>query len=257
MSYKLEYTIGIIGMGLIGGSLAKRLNEKPEYKILGFSNNINTQQEAVFQCHSITDQIQYIKDCNIIFICTPLSEILNTLQLIKPYIQDNALITDVGSVKQCICEQAELLLQDHSSTFIGGHPMAGTEHSGFGESFAELFQDKPWVLTQSSDRSHILSSIIQNTGANLVYTTAQEHDKAVSLISHLPIVISEALYNCLDNNSLADQLKSSGWASMTRLATGNQQLNHDLVKYNIQNIHIDYEEFLYNTQNILNKYNPC
>ena len=243
--------IGIIGLGLIGGSLAKKLHEK-NMSILGFTRNKNSCLDAQFE---VTENLENLKSCDLVFVCGPLSEILNTLQKIKNYLRPNCLVTDVGSVKTFICEQAPKILGEKIN-FIGGHPMAGTEKQGFENSFPELFQNRPWVLTQENQK---LKNLLEKTGSRVIYADPEEHDQAVAFISHLPLLLSISLKETINkiNNPrikfLAESLKSSGFESMTRLANGNEILNRDLLslnKYNINKSLCLFEELIQETRNL-------
>ncbi len=143
-----------------------------------------------------------------------------------------------------ICKTAKTL-KSKNITFIGGHPMAGTEHSGFAAAQKELFKNRAWILTstEGNDKSKsalkILSNIISKTGAQLVLTTPEKHDKAVALISHLPIITAFA--HCQSVNKLNDlkvkrlamTFASSGFKDTTRVAAGNPEMNHSILKLNM------------------------
>ena len=127
--------------------------------------------------------------------------------------------------------------------------MAGTEKIGFENAFAELFTNRPWALMTEAQKFPELIELISLTKANIIFTAAQEHDQAVSLISHLPLLLSIGLLNTVNNyadsniKDLALQLASSGFDGMTRLAKGNQVLNEDLLKLNSSQIQKAYLQF--------------
>ena len=133
-----------------------------------------------------------------------------------------------------------------SYVFIGSHPMAGTEHSGYDASFADLFIDAKWVITPRENTPEesvqILSQVIQSTGAKIIRANAQEHDKAAALISHMPMVIAQALMKTVQNNELAKKMASSGFRDMTRLALSNLQMAEDMVSLNKKNIMLAIQE---------------
>ena len=116
--------------------------------------------------------------------------------------------------------------------------MAGTEKQGFENSFEGLFKGAKWVITpiNSSDNTEILESIVKDLGAIPVYTTPDKHDKAVALISHLPMVISQALFKNAADNNLALNIASSGFRDTTRLAMSNVEMAQDMVTMNADNI---------------------
>jgi arogenate dehydrogenase (NADP+) len=118
--------------------------------------------------------------------------------------------------------------------------MAGTENSGWESSFPELFRNAKWVITpingEISDKQEVLEKVIEDAGANIVITTPEEHDKAVALISHMPMVVAQALCENIKNNQLAQTLASSGFRDTTRLALSNTQMASDMVNMNRENI---------------------
>lgn len=125
-------------------------------------------------------------------------------------------------------------------TFIGSHPMAGTEHSGFDASFEALFEGAKWVITpfESTPYNAVdkLSSLISLTGATTVVTDAKSHDRAAALISHMPMIVAQALVKTVKDEQLAKMLAASGFRDMTRLALSNTQMAADMAAMNSQNI---------------------
>lgn len=241
--------IAIIGLGLIGGSLALSLS-KHGYEIIGITRNLSTLKHAK-KIKAISKgytnlTTKSLEMVDIVFIATPLSLITEYIKKISKLAKHDLILTDVGSTKASICKTAKALKSN--ITFIGGHPMAGTEHSGFAAAQKELFKNCAWILTpaKTSDKSKpavkILSNILNKTGAKLILTSPEKHDKAVALISHLPIVTSFALcqsVNKLHNaetKRLAMTFASSGFRDTTRVAAGNPEMNHSILKLNISEI---------------------
>ncbi len=238
--------IGIISLGLIGGSLALRLIEQG-FDVYAFTTNKN----LILKNGKAFTNYEKLKECNIVFICSPLNKILDILKEIQVYITANTIISDVGSVKSFICKEAQQIIRSDCE-FIGGHPMAGTEKQGFENAFPSLFENRSWVLMKENK---LLESIIQKTNANIVYTCPEKHDQAVAFISHIPLLLSLGLHNLIENikdpeiKELAQNLASTGYEGMVRLAKGNQTLNQDLLYFNKENINIIFEEFLQETKN--------
>ena len=118
--------------------------------------------------------------------------------------------------------------------------MAGTENSGFDSSFAELFEGAKWVLTPEDDACEedieLVEDIIALTGADAILADAKEHDEAVALISHMPLLLAQSLFNSAKDNKLALKLASSGFRDMTRLAMSNLEMAKDMREYNQKNI---------------------
>ena len=144
--------IGFIGLGLIGGSIAKAIRQYyPDYELLAFDKNKETLALAVQEgtihtaCTSIDDHFQ---NCAYIFLCAPIAYNTAYLSQLKPYITGNCILTDVGSVKTSIHEEViALQMEEH---FIGGHPMAGSEKSGFVNAKAHLIENAYYIITPSA-----------------------------------------------------------------------------------------------------------
>jgi arogenate dehydrogenase (NADP+) len=261
-----EKRIAVIGLGLIGGSLALNLAAQGA-KIIGFVKNKFDFTNAPFEL--VTQEYEHLKTCDLIFICTPLNKITRIIEEVQPYLKTGALLTDVGSVKDPICRAATKIMR-HDCHFVGGHPMAGTEKSGFANAFPELFKGRPWALVPPSPlnsgnntesnlnvNQELLKQAIECTGAKLVLTDAQKHDKAVALISHLPLLLSLGLLNAVNNlkdaelKELALILASSGFEGMVRLAKGNPELNRDLLQFNRKQVQEAFEAFLSESKSLL------
>lgn len=217
--------IGIIGLGLIGGSLFKSLM-RLNYDVVGVSQSVKLPN--VFQDYDV------LKTCDVVFVCTPMNKTLDILDKLENILPKTAIVTDVCSLKDFVCQK------DYSYIFIPSHPMAGTENKGFENSFEGLFEGANWVITpynqKSSDNIEILKDIIYKLSAKVVITDSKSHDKAVAMISHMPMVISQALFMVAEQNPLALEIASSGFRDMTRLAMSNEEMALDMVKMNSENI---------------------
>lgn len=225
--------IGIIGAGLIGGSLLLNLAEK-NHSLYLVTRNPNTRKQAEMYTTATSDSLDILKECEVIFICTPMHKIIDTLDKLENIVPDSAIVTDVASLKSFVMEKKRPF------KFIGSHPMAGTENSGFSSAFKELFQDAKWVLTPSenikSKDLNILKELIEETGAKTILLDAQTHDKAAALISHMPMLLSQALMKCAMNNNSALQIAASGFRDMTRLSMSNTEMAKDMIDMNSTNI---------------------
>lgn len=241
--------IGIISLGLIGGSLLKALSET-DNTIYTVTRNKETVEKAKKYTKNSSDDITSLKDCEIIFVASPINKTLDILDKLENIVSRNCIVLDCASVKEFVMKKKR------PYKFIGSHPMAGTEFNGFDASFKELFIGAKWVLTPSENVNtydiNLAGNIITQTGANIVITTAKEHDDAVALISHMPLIVSQALFYSAKNNSLALKLASSGFRDMTRLAMSNIEMAQDMKIYNISNINTAIEKLI-NSINLLTK----
>lgn len=210
--------IGIIGLGLIGGSLFKDLTKK--YDVIAVSQSQNG--DKIFKSYEV------LKDRDLIFVCTPMNKTLAVLDELENYLSPDTVVTDVCSLKKFVSEK------QRPYKFIPSHPMAGTEHKGFENSFEGLFKNAKWVLT--GEKNDLLLEIIDFVGATPIFTTAEKHDEAVAMISHMPMVIAQGLMLAAKENPLALEIASSGFRDMTRLALSNEEMACDMVSMNHKNI---------------------
>jgi arogenate dehydrogenase (NADP+) len=231
--------IGIFGLGLIGGSLGLDLRSHG-HRILGVSRRESTCERAItLGCvDTASVDINLLAATEVVFICTPLEFIVPTVEQLITILPVTAVITDVGSVKTPIVTAASPLWQN----FIGGHPMAGTADSGIDAALRNLFVGRPYVLTPTSTTAleaiNIVEELVQQLGSNLYYCNPQQHDLAVSWISHLPVMVSAALIcACMGETDrevlqLAQNLASSGFCDTSRVGGGNPELGVMMAKYN-------------------------
>ncbi len=227
--------IGIVSLGLIGGSILKSLYKK--YNLYAVSSNPQTREKLKAYTSNISDDLSLLKQCDLVFVCSPMSKTVKMLDSLENILKPETIVADVCSLKEFVTKKHRPYI------FIGTHPMAGTENSGFDSSFAELFQGATWVLTpddmqktKDEESLNLLSSVIMCTGARTIYMNAKEHDRAVSLISHMPMLVSQSLVKIIMNDKNAAMLASSGFRDMTRLALSNIHMAADMIEMNKKNI---------------------
>ena len=225
--------IGIIGLGLIGGSIFKALSAL-KCNVFGVSKSVQTIKKASRYDKNVSQSISIVKDCDIIFVCVHMNKTKEILKELDKVVSSKTIVADVCSLKKFVAEDK------YYFKFIPTHPMAGTEFSGFDNSFESLFQDAKWVITpfkrtQKKDIKKI-TDIIKVLGAKPVLSTPEEHDKAVALISHMPLLLSQAIFKTARENKLAMKLASSGFRDVTRLALSNCEMASDMVSMNSENI---------------------
>lgn len=213
--------IGIIGLGLIGGSIFKDL-VKLGYDVIAVSNS--QSGERIYKDYNI------LKACELVFVCSPMNKTLSILDKLEEILDENTVVTDVCSLKNFICNKKR------PYKFVPSHPMAGTEHKGFENSLEGLFKGAKWVITPVYGNDEKLVKIIKELGAKVVETTPEKHDEAVALISHMPMVIAQAIFKTASENELALEIASSGFRDMTRLAMSNTEMANDMVMMNSDNI---------------------
>ncbi len=213
--------IGVAGLGLIGGSIFKDLKALG-YDVIGVSKSQKGE--------NIYDNYEVLKTCNLVFVCSAMNKTLEILDKLEDILSPDTVVTDVCSLKEFVCRKSR------PYKFVPSHPMAGTEHKGFENSFEGLFKGAKWVITPCFGESKELVEIIKQLGATPVITTPEKHDEAAAMISHMPMVIAQALFLAASENPLALEIASSGFRDMTRLAMSNEEMACDMVKMNSTNI---------------------
>ena len=226
--------IGIVGLGLIGGSLEKRL--KDNHEILAVSKSQNREY-----------MIKDLVDCDLVFISCPQSQIrfvLKEIASLQNRDEGNfakTIITDVASTKERITYMAEDL---GIKNFIPGHPMAGTENQGYEASFPELFEDASWILCCQMHEAGILKDLIEKElGAKTQFMDSYIHDRAVAVTSHLPLVLSASLAKLGNEFAPARKTIGPGFKGMVRLAKGNVDMGQEIISFNRANIKEMWNEF--------------
>ena len=226
--------IGIISLGLIGGSIFKCLLHSP-FEIFAVTRNQSTIDSAKTLSNNVSNDINSLKDCDVVFVASPIHKTLDILDKLECIVSSNCIVLDCASVKEFVMKKKR------PYKFIGSHPMAGTEFNGYNYSFKELFQGAKWVLTPSDNISDsdisIVKNIINSTGADIIISNPKEHDEAVALISHMPLFVAQALVFTAKDNPLALKLASSGFRDMTRLALSDLNLAFDMRSFNNSYFH--------------------
>lgn len=231
--------IGIVGLGLIGGSLAIDLRSQG-HQILGVSRREQTCQQAIER--GIVDDasvnLTLLAATDVIFICTPIGLITSTVEQLIPHLPAKTILTDVGSVKAPVVDAVAPLWHN----FVGGHPMAGTAESGLDAAIPNLFVDRRWCLTSTDttppEAVQTVAKIVRSVQAQIYFCRPEEHDRAVAWISHLPVMVSGGLIAaCMSEDDatvleLAKNLASSGFRDTSRVGGGNPELGLMMAQYN-------------------------
>lgn len=238
--------IGFIGLGLIGGSIAKAVRRYfPGYDILAFDKNRETLALAVQEgtihtaCSSIDDNF---RGCDYIFLCAPVSYNTAYLSQLKNMIDQDCILTDVGSVKTSIHE--EVIALGMEENFIGGHPMAGSEKSGFVNSKAHLIENAYYILTPSAkvsdEKVEKYRNFVEALKALPVILDYREHDRITGTISHLPHIIASVLVNFVHDTDTEDELMKAlaagGFKDITRIASSSPVMWQQICLKNRDNI---------------------
>lgn len=238
--------IGFAGLGLIGGSIAKAVRlYYPDCEIVAFDKNRETLalavQEGTIQtaCSSIDDNF---RGCSFIFLCTPVAYSGAYLAQLKDLADRDCILTDVGSVKTSIHEEAAALGLEEN--FIGGHPMAGSEKSGFANSKAHLIENAYYILTPSAgvsrEKVEKYQSLIESLKALPIVLDCREHDFITGTVSHLPHIIAATLVNFVRDTDTKDEmmkaLAAGGFKDITRIASSSPVMWQQICLKNRDNI---------------------
>ena len=235
--------IGIVGLGLIGGSLGLKL-QSLNHTIYGIANSelnkIKAEERKL--ANFVSCDLSLLRNCELIFLALPIKDLISPSDRLLASIPRETIVTDVASIKEPIVNKWEKL----HPLFIGSHPMAGTEKKGVDSGFEGLLKNAKWIITptQNSDLNAFknISEIIKSMNCEICQASPKEHDEAVSLISHLPIFLASALIETAhtkNNQSLlelAQKLAATGFADTSRVGSGNEQLGLDLAMNNQINI---------------------
>jgi len=231
--------IGIVGLGLIGGSIGLDLRSRG-FDVFGVSSRQQTCDRA--QARGVVNEasihLSLMAAADVVFICTPLGSIEPIVRDLVPYLSPNTIVTDVGSVKTPIVQAVSSLWPN----FVGGHPMAGTAESGIEAAVPDLFVGRPYVLTPQPQTPTAavdrVEEIARLLGASVYRCSPLDHDRAVAWISHLPLMASATLVAAcaLEGDrhivNLAQHLASSGFRDTSRVGGGNPELGVMVAKYN-------------------------
>ncbi|MCX5658721.1 MAG: prephenate dehydrogenase/arogenate dehydrogenase family protein [Planctomycetota bacterium] len=242
--------IAIVGTGLLGGSIGLGLKAAGfAGKRIGVGRRIETPRRALeLGCvdEATTDLLAAAGQCDLVILATPLRHFAGLLTTLAGVATSSAasaknpIITDVGSTKQQVCADALRILPAHlRNRFIGAHPMAGSEHHGPDNARADLCAGRPCILTPMPDADPgalaVVEALWRTLRMRLVRMAPREHDHAVARISHLPHALAATLVGAAEQSGSLD-IASSGFASTTRVASGDPEVWVDIFRSNREEV---------------------
>jgi prephenate dehydrogenase len=240
--------ISIIGLGLIGGSWALALKRTGYRASLVGHDRPEVLSQAVSAGavdEGAKDLSSAVRGADLVILAVPVGAILDLIDRLHQHLTPQALITDVGSTKRRICERAKELIRG-GPLFLGGHPLAGKENSGFEHADPRIFENVRYALTPVSPedmhdpRVKAFVRLVESLGAYPYITDASHHDSAVAYLSHLPQLLSSGLASLIADkmaeHPLPLELAGSGFRDLTRLADSPYALWRDICLTNIENI---------------------
>jgi prephenate dehydrogenase len=227
----------IIGVGLIGGSLAKSMIRTKQAKhVIGFGRNAQRLQKAQ-NSGVVTDYTTNIKDAldgaNMVVIATPVGSFEAILKSIKPYVDASTIITDVGSTKSSVIKVAKSVFGSLPSHFVPAHPIAGKEKSGFEASDGDLFVGRKVIITPTESSAleaiEAVKNVWQAAGATVDMMSAASHDELLGMTSHLPHMLAFSIMNYLiSQNPSASLYAAGGFRDFSRIASGDPIMWRDV-----------------------------
>ncbi len=254
--------LALIGVGLIGGSLARALRRAGAVsRITGFSINIPELEKAielgVIDTY-VKNAAEAVAGADMVVVAVPLGAMGSIFAEISPALTNEAVITDVGSAKQCVIQDARATLGRHWPRFVPAHPVAGTERSGVEASLAQLFDRHRVVLTPLADTDlgavQRVAAMWESAGAVVERMSVDDHDLILAASSHLPHVLAYVLVQTLATQARCDdifRLAAGGFADFTRIASSDPRMWHDIVLANRDAILTISERFGENVASLL------
>lgn len=239
--------LAVIGVGLIGGSLARVLRERGVVgEIVGIGRgeaNLKRGVELGVLDRYTHDPVAGVEGADLVFVSTPVCTIASVVAQIAPHLKPGCIVTDGGSVKRVVVEACEPLMQA-GTHFVGGHPIAGTEHSGVEASFATLYQGKRCIVTptEKTDAAALAKVVAlwEAAGANVPIMDPSKHDRVVAAISHLPHMVAYSLVNAVDGFDRCDgellSFSAGGFRDFTRIASSDPVMWRDIALTNSEAI---------------------
>ena len=255
MTLPIWNRVTVVGCGLIGGSFALAMRRaKVCRQIAGWDTSPRVLKEALER--GIIDEVDNVypngslSPSDLIYLAMPVGEIARFLKERQISIKDGTVITDAGSTKVEICSLAHSHLHEHR--FVGGHPIAGSHLSGIAQARADLFEGQPYILIAetkdaNTDTLMALRGTLEALGARVYFLTAEEHDRAMAFVSHLPQLISTVLARVVAEQPGQPQLQElagAGYRDMTRLAGSPWSIWRDILGSNANEITLALDAFI-------------
>jgi len=244
----------IVGLGQIGGSIALDLVQRASVaKVIGFDREqtIAARAQRMGAVHTAVHSLEEgLRHADLVILAVPVREIIRLLPLLADSINDDMTIMDVGSTKGEILETVSRL--GIQASYIGGHPLAGSEQYGLSSAEPGKFNNRTFALIPSAKtdqrRLQTVKALVKGLGANPLILTVEEHDRLIAFTSHLPYVISLALIRVAaqyaDQSGNVRNLIGGSFRSATRVAVSSPDLTLDMFLTNRKNIPLVIDEFI-------------
>lgn len=239
--------LAVVGVGLIGGSFARALRKAGVVgEIVGIDRdgeNLRRARELGVIDRGAASSAQGVAGADLVFISVPVCSIATVVREIAPHLAPGAIVTDGGSVKGDVVAACEPLMPP-GVHFVGGHPIAGTEHSGVEASFASLYEGKRCIVTPTPHTDvTALGTVVrmwEAAGSEVVIMDAAKHDRVVAAISHLPHMVAYALVNAVEGYDRFEEgiirYSAGGFRDFTRIASSDPAMWRDIALMNREGV---------------------
>ncbi|MFN2257233.1 MAG: prephenate dehydrogenase [Desulfuromonadaceae bacterium] len=244
MSTLVVERITVVGVGLIGGSLALALKECGAVReVTGWDQNAEHMQRALelgIVDKTAADIATAVADADVVVLALPVRCLPEVAIEVLPYMRSDAILTDTGSVKEAVVKGIEPTAASYNIAYVPGHPISGTEKSGPQAAFAELYRDKRCILTPTevtpAAAVEVIAQLWRRAGSEVVLMDVRKHDRILAAISHLPHMIAYALVNSVSNyDEYAENIleySAGGFLDFTRIASSDPVMWRDIAMDN-------------------------
>ena len=254
-------SVGFIGFGLIGGSVARALKSNPDLDVSVVVYDVDRAsvtrafEDGVADV-TLADIGEGFSQCDFVFLCAPVGINMRNAAAVAPFLKDGAILTDVGSIKGQMHEEIRRL--GLSASFIGGHPMAGSERIGYSNSKAKLLENAYYIITADpevpAEKVEAYKSLVEATGAIPLVMAPSEHDYITAAVSHVPHVISASLVNLVRDSDSEDgemhMIAAGGFKDITRISSSSPAMWQHICLGNGGNISGLLERYIASLQEI-------
>ncbi len=233
--------IGVVGLGLIGGSLVKSAKKNTDFKVYGYDLNNEVIKSAVSE-NSIDGELtqKRLSICDYVFIPLYPEAVIDYVTKNAEFFKEGAVVIDCAGVKRSVCDECFKIAEGHNFSFVGGHPMAGTQYSGFENSKDTMFYNAPFVLTPKENEDILILAnareVIMKLGFGRVSVmTPQKHDKLIAFTSQLAHIVSNAYVkspSALERKGIS----AGSYKDLTRVAYLNENMWTELFLENKENL---------------------
>lgn len=243
MTQPLLATMTIVGVGLIGGSFALALKQAGcVQRIVG--TDLDPQNLKLALRLGVIDEAvplaeDAVQQAQVVFVAVPVCSVTSVVAAIAPHLPQGCIVTDGGSVKEELVRACEQLMPS-GTFFVGGHPIAGTEHSGAAAAFADLYKNRRCILTPTAATPEwalaLLQRLWQTAGCSVECMDAATHDRVFAAVSHLPHMVAYALVHAVDRSAEEEEnilaFSAGGFRDFTRIASSDPVMWRDIALMN-------------------------